>query len=145
MKTGATIGILRDEQDPAKSENTDLVAAWITFGGRLVQSGGFQHAMDGDRRWVQWLIDEDVKAVVDGAQMDWDTFRARFADQRWCEANPGSQITAARAFRDNARDLKRFAKTVGIGVMKRDARGHGIIYPDSPDWLKREFAARFLA
>jgi hypothetical protein len=144
MKTTTNIGILRDEQDPAKSENTDLVAAWLTFGGSLMQSGGFQHAMDGDRRWVQWLINDDIKADVDGVKMDWDTFRKRFADQAWCEDNPDSQISIARAFRDNARDLKRFAKNAGVGVLKRDARGHGIIYPNSPEWLKLEFAARFL-
>ena len=145
MKTGSSIGILRDSQDPSKSENTDLVAAWLTFGGKLVKSGGFQHALDGQERWVQWLIDDDIQADVDGAPMSWDVFRRRFNDQRWCEANPNSQITAVRAYRDNARDLKRFAKAQSVGVLKRDARGHGIIYPDSPEWLKKEFAARFLA
>lgn len=145
MKTGASIGILRDTQDPAKSENSDLVAAWLTFGGRLLNSGGFQHAMEGDRRWVQWLIDDDIQATVDGVKIGWDAFRERWNDQAWCEANPDSQITAARAFRDNARDLKKFAKAQKVGVLRRDARGHGIVYPDSPEWLKREFAARFLA
>ena len=93
---------------------------------------------------MQWLIDDDIQATVDDVKIDWDNFRTRWNDQAWCEANPGSQITAARAFRDNARDLKKFAKAQKVGVLRRDARGHGIVYPDSPEWLKREFQARFL-
>lgn len=144
MYEGQKVAIVRDNERPEHSANTDLVAAWLTLGGQLTKSGSFQHAMDGDSRFVQWLVEDNIKCVVDGEEIEWSIFKNRFLDIEWCQAHPESQITAIRAFRDNRRDLVAFAKRIGVGVLKRDNRGHGIVYPDSPEWLKQEFSNRFL-
>jgi hypothetical protein len=48
-----------------------------------------------------------------------------------------------RGYRDNARDLKRFAKQASVGISRGNGNSFGVVYPDSPEWLKQEFAARF--
>jgi hypothetical protein len=89
------------------------------------------------------VVNCDVLAKVDGAEIDFDEFRKRFEDLEWCKANPDSDISWMRGYRDNARDLKRFAKSAAVGISRKDGHAFGIVYPDSPDWLKQEFQARF--
>jgi hypothetical protein len=144
MRKGQSISIIQDNEDPLKSTNTNAVAAWLSFGGALVKSGGYQHAMDGQSRFVQWLIDDSVRVIIDDVECSFETFRGRFMDIHWCKEHPDSQISLARALSDNIKDLFKFAKMIGTGVMKRDANGHGIVYPHSPEWLKEEFQRRFL-
>jgi len=144
MKIGQTIQVLSDNESPLKSPNTDVIAAWITAGGKLLERGGYEDVYEGDKRFVTWVIDADVKATIDGQQIDFATFKACFLDQSWCEANPDSNIAFIRAFRDNARDLKQWAKQQATGVRVRSGNSIGVIYPHSSQALKDEFAARFL-
>jgi hypothetical protein len=85
-----------------------------------------------------------VHAKIDGANIEFDEFRKRFEDLEWCKAHPDSDISWMRAFRDNSRDLKRFAKSAAVGIARGNARTFGVVYPDSPEWLKQEFQARFV-
>jgi hypothetical protein len=137
--------LLEDDKAPGKSFNTDIIAAWITSGGELVKRGGFQHFVDeAGKTHVRWVVNCDVLAKVDGTDIDFDEFRKRFEDLDWCKANADSDISWMRGYRDNARDLKRFAKSAVVGISRGDARSFGIVYPDSPEWLKQEFQARFV-
>jgi hypothetical protein len=137
--------LLEDHEQPGKSFNTDLIAAWIMSGGALVKRGGFQQFTDQDGKLhVRWIVNCDVHAKIDGANIEFDEFRKRFEDLEWCKAHPDSDISWMRAFRDNSRDLKRFAKSAAVGIARGNARTFGVVYPDSPEWLKQEFQARFV-
>lgn len=137
--------LLEDNEQPGKSFNTDLIAAWITSGGALVKRGGFQQFTDEDGKLhVRWIVNCDVQAKIDGADLEFDEFRKRFEDLDWCKAHPDSDISWMRAFRDNSRDLKRFAKSAAVGIARGNGRSFGVVYPDSPEWLKQEFQARFV-
>ena len=137
--------LLEDNEQPGKSFNTDLIAAWITSGGALVKRGGFQQFTDEDGKLhVRWIVNCDVQAKIDGSDLEFDEFRKRFEDLEWCKAHPDSDISWMRAFRDNSRDLKRFAKSAAVGIARGNSRSFGVVYPDSPEWLKQEFQARFV-
>jgi hypothetical protein len=137
--------LLEDNEQPGKSFNTDLIAAWITSGGALVKRGGFQQFTDEDGKLhVRWIVNCDVQAKIDGSDLEFDEFRKRFEDLEWCKAHPDSDISWMRAFRDNSRDLKRFAKSAAVGIARGNSRSFGVVYPDSPEWLKQEFQARFI-
>jgi hypothetical protein len=137
--------LLEDHETPGKSFNTDLVAAWITSGGALVKRGGFQQFTDEEGKLhVRWIVNCDVLAKLDGKEIEFDDFRKCFEDLDWCKAHPDSDISWMRAFRDNSRDLKRFAKSAAVGIARGNARTFGVVYPDSPEWLKQEFQARFV-
>jgi hypothetical protein len=136
--------LLEDHEAPGKSFNTDIIAAWLTSGGALIERGGFQHFVDETGKpHVRWIVNCDVLAKVDGELIDFDEFRKRFENLNWCKAHPDSDISWMRAYRDNARDLKRFARSSAVGISRKDGRSFGVVYPDSPEWLKQEFAARF--
>lgn len=136
--------LLEDHEAPGKSFNTDIIAAWLTSGGALIERGGFQHFVDeAGKTHVRWIVNCDVLAKVDGENIDFDEFRKRFENLDWCKANPDSDISWMRGYRDNARDLKRFARSAAVGISRKDGRSFGIVYPDSPEWLKQEFSARF--
>lgn len=138
--------LLEDHEAPGKSFNTDIVAAWLTSGGELIKRGAFQHFLDADQKLhVRWIINLDVLAEIDGQRIDFDEFRKRFEDLEWCKVNANSDIAWMRGFRDNARDLKRFCKQSKVGVGRGDAKSFGVCYPDSPEWLKAEFEARFVS
>lgn len=110
-----------------------------------MKRGGFQHFVDEDgKTHVRWLVNCDVLAEIDGEKIDFDEFKKRFESVEWCTQNPNSDISWMRAFRDNSRDLKRFAKTASVGISRKNGKSFGIVYPDSPDWLKQEFEARFV-
>jgi hypothetical protein len=137
--------LLEDNESPGKSFNTDIIAAWLTSGGALVKRGGFQHFVDeAGKAHVRWIVNCDVLAKLDGEEIDFDEFRKRFEDLDWCKANPTSDISWMRGYRDNARDLKRFAKSAAVGISRKDGGTFGVVYPDSPEWLKQEFQARFV-
>lgn len=137
--------LLEDNESPGKSFNTDIIAAWLTSGGALVQRGGFQHFVDeAGKAHVRWIVNCDVLATLDGQEIDFDEFRKRFEDLDWCKANPTSDISWMRGYRDNARDLKRFAKSSAVGVSRKSGGTFGVVYPNSPEWLKQEFQARFV-
>lgn len=137
--------LLEDNEAPGKSFNTDLIAAWITSGGVLVKRGGFQKFTDeAGKMHVRWIVNCDVLAKLDGEEIDFDEFRKRFEDLNWCKAHQDSDISWMRAYRDNARDLKRFAKSALVGISRKEGSTFGLVYPDSPEWLKQEFQARFV-
>lgn len=137
--------LIEDNESPSKSFNTDVISAWLTSGGRLVERGGFQHFIDEEgKAHVRWLVNCDILARIDGEEIEFDEFRKRFEDLEWCKQNSDSDISWMRGYRDNARDLKRFAKSSSVGIGRKTPTSFGIVYPDSPEWLKQEFEARFV-
>jgi hypothetical protein len=142
FKVGQVFHQLTDSESPLKSPNTDLVGAWLTAGGKLYNRG-YEDVVEDDRRFVTWVIDGNVSTTIDGDEVTFEQFQDRFLNQKWCEEHPESGITFMRAFRDNLRDLKKWAKDQPTGVRKRDAAGFAVVYPHSPQWLKDAFATRF--
>ena len=111
----------------------------------MVGRGGFQHFVDeAGKAHVRWIVNCEVLARVDGKDIDFDEFRKRFEDLDWCKSNQDSDIAWMRGYRDNARDLKRFAKSAAVGISRKEGGTFGVVYPDSPEWLKQEFQARFV-
>lgn len=139
---GKTFRTLTDSEDPAKSTNTDLVFAWYTLGGKLY-SQPFQKVEEEGKLRVSWTLDVTNEIDLNGEMVSFDTFQKRWEDIEWCKANEWSPISIIRAFRDNSRDAKRWARSHATGIMKRKGNSACIVYPDSPEWLKKEFA-RFL-
>ena len=141
-KVGQVLHKIVDNESPMKSPNTDLVGAWLTAGGKLLEPC-YEDVVEEEKRYVSWIIDGNVKTIIDGEEVSFEQFQDRFLNQKWCEAHPDSGITFMRAFRDNLRDLKVWAKNQPTGIRKRDSRGFAVIYPHSAQWLKDEFASRF--
>jgi hypothetical protein len=139
---GRTIQVLTDGEDPGKSTNTDLVFAWYTLGGKL-HDVPFQKVEENGKLRVSWVLDITEEVDIAGEQVSYDTFKKRWEDIDWCKANEWNPISIIRAYRDNSRDAKRWARAQATGLMKRKGNSVCVVYPDSPDWLKKEFA-RFL-
>lgn len=142
FQVGQIFHQLTDNLPATKSPNTDLVGAWLTAGGKL-RTPGYEDVVEGETRFVTWIIDGNVTATIDGQEVTFEQFQDRFLNQKWCEDHPESGISFMRAFRDNLRDLKQWAKQQPTGVRKRDAAGFAVVYPHSPQWLKDAFVSRF--
>jgi len=142
FRVGQVFHQITDSESPLKSANTDLVGAWLTAGGKLFNRG-YEDVVEDGKRFVTWVIDGSVTTTIDGEEITFEQFQDRFLNQHWCETHPESGITFMRAFRDNLRDLKKWAKEQPTGVRKRDAAGFAVVYPHSPQWLKDAFATRF--
>jgi len=142
MIQGESFLTLTDNEDPSKSTNTDLVFAWHTLGGVLVPHT-FQKVIENEKLRVSWTIQISKKADINGEILDFMEFRKRWDDLEWCKANEWHPISIIRAFRDNSRDGKRWARQQATGALKRKGNSMCICYPDSPEWLKKEFA-RFI-
>jgi hypothetical protein len=139
---GKAFQVITDSEDPAKSTNTDLVFAWYTLGGKLFEQP-FQKVEENGKLRVSWAIDVTDDLDINGEAISFDAFRKRWEDIEWCKANEWSPISIMRAFRDNTRDAKRWARSHATGLMRRMGNSTCVVYPDSPEWLKKEFA-RFL-
>lgn len=139
MKAGMTLQLLSDNEDPGRSPNTDLVMAWHTLGGTLANPC-IQRVVENDKPYCTWFIDDSVAIDINGDKIGWAEFKRRWEDIEWCKANEWHPISVIRAFRDNARDGKRQAREQAVGIRIRKGNTEVVCYPDSPEWLKREFA-----
>lgn len=142
MIQGESFLTISDNEDPSKSTNTDLVFAWHTLGGVLAPHT-FQKVIENEKLRVSWTIQISKKANINGEELDFMEFRKRWEDIEWCKANEWHPISVIRAFRDNSRDGKRWARQQATGALKRKGNALCVCYPDSPEWLKKEFA-RFI-
>jgi hypothetical protein len=139
MLQGKSFQVLTDNEDPAKSTNTDIVMAWYTLGGKLAPQPFEKVEEDGKLR-VSWIIETTTKADINGELIEFGEFQKRWNDLEWCKANEWHAISVMRAFRDNSRDAKRWARQQATGVLKRKGNAICVAYPNSPDWLKKEMA-----
>lgn len=107
--------------NPMVSPNTQLVAAALTSGFKLVEPGGFRDTVEqterGPLRRVEWFIDGASRGKFrQGAtseDIEFPEFRRRYESEEWCLANPDHPIAFLRwAFRahgllrDRIRSLK---------------------------------------
>lgn len=115
-------GRVRFGNNPLSSFNTQLIAAALTSGFKLVEPGGFRDTIEqtpeGPLRRVEWFIDGDSRGVFRTAQpgeesLEFSEFRRRFESEKWCLENPDHPIAFMRwAFqalgqlRDRIRELK---------------------------------------
>jgi hypothetical protein len=142
MLQGKAFRALTDSEDPGKSTNTDVVMAWHTLGGKLAPVPFEKVEEDGKLR-VSWVIEVSYEPDVNGEKMTFDTFLKRWNDIEWCKANDWHPISIIRAYRDNSRDAKRWAREQATGLCKRKGNSVCVVYPHSPKWLKEEFT-RFI-
>jgi hypothetical protein len=139
---GRAFKTISDSEDPVKSSNTDLVFGWYTLGGKLYKYPFQKVEFEGKLR-VCWTVDVTDDLDINGEKVSFDTFKTRWEDLEWCKANEWNPISIMRAFRDNTRDAKRWAREHSTGIMKKRGNSTCVVYPHSPEWLKKEFA-RFL-
>jgi hypothetical protein len=142
MEQGKAYAWLVDDKDPAKSANTDLVFAWYSMGGKLAPRAFEKFEEDGKPR-ITWVVEVSTPADINGDVVMFDEFKRRWEDLEWCKANEWHPIAIMRAFRDNSRDGKRWAREQATGIAKTKGNSRIVVYPNSPEWLKKEFA-RFI-
>lgn len=140
-------GKIRFPVNPATSTTTQLIAAAVTCGFKLHESGGFQYTIEqtekGPLRRIEWIIDGASRAhfrtVKNGVEeIEFPEFRSRYESDEWCRENPDHPIThlawAFRAFRlygDSVRQAKPAA-------LIRKGNQTAIIHPDLPEDKKRK-------
>lgn len=142
MKKGTTLQILSDSEDPGKSPNTDLVMAWHTLGGKLA-TPCIERVEEEGQPYCRWFIDDTNPVNINGHVIHWKEFKQNWESLDWCKTNEWHPIAILRAFRDNARDGKRQAREIAVGLRIKKGNQQIVIYPHSPEWLKKELA-RFL-
>jgi hypothetical protein len=140
MKKGTIIQVVSDNEDPVKSPNTDMVMAWISIGGKLVQPHGLERVEEDGKAYCTWFIDDTKAIEICGEEINWNEFKKRWHDVEWCKQADFHPIAVMRAFRDNARDGKRQAKEMAVGLRIRKGDRSITVYPHSPQWLKDELA-----
>jgi len=115
-----TDGKIRFANNPLTSPNTQLIAAALTSGFKLVEPGGFRDTVEqtesGPLRRVEWFIDGASRGIFltpSLEEMEFPEFRRRFESEAWCLDNPDHPISFMRwAFRahsqlrDRIRTLK---------------------------------------
>jgi len=113
-------GRTRFANNPLNSPNTQLIAAALTSGFRLVEPGGFRDTIEqsdaGPQRRVEWFIDGESRGIFrtpELEEIEFPEFRRRFESEQWCLANPDHPIAFLRwafrahsALRDRIRTFK---------------------------------------
>jgi hypothetical protein len=114
-------GKLTFANNPMVSPNTQLIAAALTSGFKLVDPGGYrdtvEQAESGPVRRVEWFIDGasrgSFRTHTGSEEIEFPEFRRRYESEDWCVANPDHPIAFLRwAFRahghlrDRIRTLK---------------------------------------
>lgn len=139
MEQGKSYTWLVDDKDASKSANTDLVMAWHTMGGKLAPRPFEKVEEDGKPR-ITWVVETSTLADINGDEIEFSVFKKRWEDLEWCMANEWHPIAIMRAFRDNCRDAKRWAREQATGLCKTKGNARIVVYPHSPEWLKKELA-----
>jgi len=140
MKQGTIIQVLKDTEDPVKSPNTDMVMAWVSIGGKLNAPHSLERVEEDGKPYCTWYIDDTDPVVINREKFHWRDFVKKWNDVDWCKQTDFHPIAVMRAFRDNARDGKRQAKEMAVGLRIRKGDRSITVYPHSPQWLKDELA-----
>jgi hypothetical protein len=145
-------GKVRFANNPLTSPNTQLIAAALTCGFKLLEPGGFRDTVEqterGPVRRVEWFIDGASRGFFNTPQLgeenlEFPEFRRRYESEQWCLENPDHPISFLRwAFqahgqlRDKIRELKPAA------LIRRGNRQ--VILPDTLPAEKRAKLLSFL-
>ena len=110
--------------------DTAFVAAWLTIGGsveNLMPTRGATCCV--------WQLSETAQNGMT-RQEAWDCWDSL----PWCMANEWHPIAVCRAYRENSRDMRKQAFELAVGVRIRKGNRVAVVYPNSPEWLKKEAA-----
>ena len=145
LRAGQRIDFVQDHAHPLKSPNTDLVGAWLTCGGSLLQEDPYSWTVEdtdaGPRQTMTYHIDGDQVANFNGVSMEFAEFRKNWLSREWCDANPEHPISYMRLFRDNIVKLKTWIKEQKPAVLIRRGKRVAVIHPDLPEARKAQILA----
>lgn len=161
MDISNTIAIVRDEGlSPAQSPNTRLVASARACGFDWGQKNPFMDSIEelkdgGIKRTVTFVMDgaqvvpfmwatrEDGRLVAKEEEINFDTFRSRYTNMEWVEANPDHPISYLRVgHRAHGQMLKKI-KTLPQHSIIRKGKRIGAIPTNASD-EDRNKALKFL-
>jgi hypothetical protein len=162
LRENQKITWIRDELPPTKSPNTELICAWLTAGGKLVEGSPFQYTVEehcGETKTsVVWNIDGDIDVdfekytlVDDSKQLfkkEKDTvsfveFRSRWLDDKWTEANPDHGIAFMKFFRQNMKQLMKFLKEQKPLIRIKTPGGVALIPMDATEEQRNKILSGF--
>ena len=145
MKVGLTIDFVKDNLHPIKSPNTDLIGAWLTCGGSLLQEDPYSWTVEdseqGPRQTMTYHIDSGKIADFNGVKMEFQEFRNSWNSREWCDANPEHPISYMRLFRDNMVRLKAWIRDEKPAVLIRRGNRVAVIHPDLAEAKKAKILA----
>ena len=139
-------GKLTFANNPMVSPNTQLVAAALTSGFRLVDAGGFRDTVEqserGPVRRVEWFIDGasrgGFRTHAGAEEIEFPEFRRRYESEEWCLANPDHPIAFLRwAFRAHGQLRDRIRTLKPAALIRRGNRQ--VTIPDGlPETQRRQ-------
>ena len=122
-------GKVRFANNPLTSPNTQLIAAALTSGFKLVEPGGFRDTVEqtdrGPLRRVEWFIDGATRGSFRSPDegIEFPEFRRRFESEEWCLANPDHPISFLRwAFRAHSQLRDRIRTLKPAALIRRGNR-----------------------
>jgi hypothetical protein len=145
MKIGQQIDFVRDNLPPLKSPNTDLVSAWLTCGGQLLEEDPYSWTVEdtnsGPQQTVTWCMDGGINVKFGAEVVNFGEFRRRWLSPTWCVENPDHPISYMRLQRDNMAKMKAWIKTLKPAVLIRRGGRVAVIHPDLPEAKKNKILA----
>lgn len=145
MKAGQRIDFVRDDLPPLKSPNTDLIAAWLTCGGELLEGDPYsctvEDTFSGPKMTTTWCVNGDKSVSFGTEEVDFEEFRKRWLAPGWCDENPDHPISYLRLQRDNSNKLKGWVKSQKPAVLIRRGNRVAVIHPDLPEARKAQILA----
>jgi hypothetical protein len=145
MKAGQRIDFVRDDMPPLKSPNTDLIGAWLTCGGELLEQDPYSCTVEdtpaGPKMTTTWCEIGDKPVSFGTETVDFEEFRKRWLLPSWCDDNPDHPISYLRLYRDNSNKLKGWVKSQKPAVLIRRGNRVAVIHPDLPEARKAEILA----
>ena len=136
---GHTYHVVSDSDDVRKSPNTDMAAAWHSLGGAF-GAPQLEKVMEDGKSFATWIYDGTTPIEFPFGTMTFEQFRDAWNSLEWCKANEWHPVAVMRAFRDNARDMKRQAHEMATGLRLRKGMVTAVVYDHSPEWLKQDAA-----
>jgi hypothetical protein len=145
MTKGKSIHFLRDDQPPATSTNTRIIAGALISGGTFASPKPFLDAIEdtptGPKRQVTWCMDADklmeFLPEFEAESINFGEFARRFLSAEWCEANPHHPISYMRAYSEQLNRLRDKLRTMKPMVLIRRGNKH-VLIPADADAARRE-------
>lgn len=143
IKNGTEIAWLKDELPPLKSPNTELMAAWITCGGKLAEGTSYVDAVEdtpqGPKRTVTYLFDGSVKVDFKGFEngISFSEFRKRWLDEAWIEANADHPIAYLKLGLKNNRTVRQWLREQKPAALIKRGNRVAFIPADCPEARKK--------
>lgn len=162
LKENQKISWIRDDLPPTKSPNTELICAWLTSGGKLIEGSPFQYTVEdvgGETKTsVIWNIDGDVNVEFESYSLydkdkqlykkqkevvSFAEFRSRWLDDKWTESNPDHGISFMKFFRQNMKQLMKFLKEQKPLIRIKTPGGVALIPMDATEEQRNKILSGF--